>query len=220
MNDKPRALLRRLLNDTAMIIDGMRARGGFSEDEIDTVCRVYAEAHLRPRRVAPVRPDPEYGWVDGAWMPLGGRETETDSKSQETEMHISEMKSSKYLTAEGIKDHPLTLTIDHLKREKMSDGKDKWVMYFREITEGWVLNKTGINTLGEYFGDETDDWERQKVILIAEMVQMGDKRVPGIRPHLPRPKPQPAARPVGKPARPVTQEEADLPDDGWEPGRE
>jgi hypothetical protein len=83
-DDKPRAVLERLLHDAAMIIDRMHARG-FTEDEIAAVCRIYAGARLGPRRVAPIRPDPEWGWVDGCWMPLGGRETGTLEQSDPSE---------------------------------------------------------------------------------------------------------------------------------------
>lgn len=76
MNDKPRASLRRLLNETSMIIDGMHTRG-FTEDEIAVVCRVYAEAQLRPRRVAPIPHDPDWDWR--AWVLGPPRRGETDA---------------------------------------------------------------------------------------------------------------------------------------------
>lgn len=136
-------------------------------------------------------------------------------------MRVSEMKESKYLTAEGMKDSgPRVLTIDAIRKEKMNDGKEKWVMSFREVVEGWVLNITNLNILAELFGDETDDWERQKVELYADRVPFGKDMVWGIRCRLPTQK-KPNGQGSRRTAPPMTQAEADMPmDDGWEPGRE
>ena len=100
-------------------------------------------------------------------------------------MNVNEMHSSKYLKADTM-EKPLTLTIDRIKREEMSDGKDKWVMYFLEIKEGLVLNVTNTNTLAEMFGSETDDWDRQKIELFPTKVQYGKDMVPGIRIRAPK----------------------------------
>lgn len=152
-------------------------------------------------------------------------------------MNVDDMTQGKYLKAETF-GNPRLLTIDSISLEKMNDGKDKWVMFFRECTEGLVLNQTNILTLAELFGSkETDDWERQKVVLFVTPVEFGNKRVPGLRVRLPKgqgrpthPKdPAPAAYaderrragrqlesdipgvfPTGRPSPPMTQGEADL----------
>ena len=137
-------------------------------------------------------------------------------------MNVNDMTGGKYLKAEAIKDRPLLLTIDAIRREKMSDGKDKWVMYFREMTEGLVLNKTNLNALAEIFGPETDDWERQKIVLFAAKVDFGGMPTLGIRVRLPKPQkaaPAPTPDPAlpRKPtAPPVTQAEADMDDDRYQ----
>lgn len=131
-------------------------------------------------------------------------------------MNVNDMMTGKYLKAETMT-KPALLTIDKIVLEKMNDGKDKWAMYFREITEGFVLNKTNLNTLAELFGPETDDWERQKIVLFVTKVEYGGKMVPGIRVRLPKqappaPEPQRPA-PARRPAPVMTQAEADMDDD-------
>jgi hypothetical protein len=212
MNDEPRRILRGLCNDAAMIAHTMLVRG-YTDEEIAIMCRVYAEHRMKAsRRIAAV-PGPEWGWKDGRWVAL---DHGTEIEPRGTHMHVNDMKSPKYLTAESIKDRPRTLTIDRLKKEEMSDGKEKWVVYFLEIKEGWVVGPLVITMLGELFGEETDDWEHQKVTLVAERVQMADKFVLGIRPRRPSRKLEEPRRT----ARPVTQHEAEMTEDLWEAGRE
>lgn len=132
-------------------------------------------------------------------------------------MNVNDMHPGKYLKADTMP-KPILVTIDKIKREEMSDGKDKWVMYFREIKEGLVLNVTNSSTLAEFFGPETDDWERQKIVVFPTRVQFGKDMVPGLRVRLPKNQPAPPVPAPGasvssrRTPPPMTQEEVDEPD--------
>lgn len=54
---------------------------------------------------------------------------------------------------------------------------DKGVIYFVEIKQGWVMNKTNVACLIQLFGRETENWPGKRVTLCAESTNTG----PGIR---------------------------------------
>ena len=75
IDDKPRAALRTLLHETALVIDQMTVRG-YTTEEKAIFTRVYAAARLGlGRSRAASAPPPDREWVDGCWAPIG---SETD----------------------------------------------------------------------------------------------------------------------------------------------
>lgn len=67
--DRPRALVRELLNEVALIRSGGAARG-FSEAEVEVIERAWITRRLglATRPANPARPDPEMKWIDGMWI--------------------------------------------------------------------------------------------------------------------------------------------------------
>jgi hypothetical protein len=94
----------------------------------------------------------------------------TQLKQKETKMKASDMFPSKYLKASDA-ETDLTLTITRISCETMKnrDGQDeeKYVLYFKEVEKGMVINKTNKNTLVDLYGEETDDWIEKRVILTS-----------------------------------------------------
>ncbi len=93
-----------------------------------------------------------------------------------------------------------------------SERKTKLVVWFKGKEKGLILNKTNGRVLAELYGDETDDWKDHRVVLMSQKVEYQGKRVDGIRID------EEATRlaiqelsgaPSKKPARPLTQQEAD-----------
>jgi hypothetical protein len=54
--------------------------------------------------------------------------------------------------------------------------------------KGDVLNKTNANTIGDAYGDDTDDWFDQPLILFSIRTEYQGKPVDGLRCRVPTPK--------------------------------
>ena len=96
---------------------------------------------------------------------------------------VSEMIQSKFLRKEDIDDE-LIVTCKTVTLEDMpGDNNDqRWVLYFREIPKGLVLNATTIRVLDKSFGKHSDDWVGKKATLyVDETVQFKGQVVGGLR---------------------------------------
>lgn len=103
---------------------------------------------------------------------------------------------SKYLKAEDIKGRgDIRVTINYVEMEKMQDGTEKAVAYFKGKDKGLPLNSGNWDILEDAFGD-SDDWREQKVILYTERTRKPDGTpTDGIRVKLP-PQSTAAAKPA------------------------
>ena len=120
---------------------------------------------------------------------------------------------SRFLKAADLNGGEKKVRIKGVSEEKMADGEVKLVVWFTNITQGLVLNKTNNRTLREAFGDETDGWAGKIVVLFSTMTDMRGRMTQGLRVRIPPPKgnggvaarpvkpaPKPAAKPAAKPA--------------------
>jgi len=97
---------------------------------------------------------------------------------------VSEMISSKFLRKEDVGDDELIVSIKSVTLEDMPGeaGEQRWVLYFRELQKGLVLNSTTIRLLDKSFGSHSDDWITKKVTLyVDESVQFKGQVVGGLR---------------------------------------
>ena len=117
-------------------------------------------------------------------------------------MKTSEMIQSKFLKKEEF-DTPRVLTIKDCSLEEVGNGDTRWVLFFKEVQKGLVLNVTKIRQLEAAFGDDSDQWMNQKVKLSHDPnVAFQGKIVGGIA--LQTPKGQKTAPP---PPAPKTDED-------------
>jgi arabinogalactan endo-1,4-beta-galactosidase len=110
-------------------------------------------------------------------------------------MKISEEFPSKYLKASDLQGRDVKVIMANVEREKLGDDM-KLVLYFKGKEKGVVLNKTNSNTIVDAYGDDTDDWYDQELILFSVMVDFQGKVGPAIRCRVPtardrKPKPDP-----------------------------
>jgi len=92
---------------------------------------------------------------------------------------------SAYLKADKIKQEQL-LTITDVKMDKVGpEREEKPVLFFVELEQGLVLNKTNAGVLADAFGDETNDWVGKKIILFTAKTKFGGKTVQGMRVRVP-----------------------------------
>jgi len=113
-------------------------------------------------------------------------------------MKMSEEFPSKYLKATDLKGREIKLTMAHVQSEEvgMKNGQPdfKPVLYFKGKDKGVVLNKTNANTLSDFYGDDTDDWLDQPIILFSVMTEYNGKSTPGLRVRIPTAKDNKPAR--------------------------
>ncbi len=115
---------------------------------------------------------------------------------KETEMpNMNDMFPSKTLKADDLKApsgkgyREFSLTVDHLETEdfKNEDGttEKKWLVYFKGAQKALVLNRTNAGTISDAYGDDTDSWTGEKVVLYVTTVGTPQGPKPGIRVRIP-----------------------------------
>jgi hypothetical protein len=112
-------------------------------------------------------------------------------------MRIGSAFPSDYLKSDDLNGREVLVTIKDCKMQELGQGKDKEekaVLYFQGKEKGMVLNKTNAGVLSDAFGDETDDWKGEEVILFAKEVEFQGKPTMGLRIKLPSRKKGGAAR--------------------------
>lgn len=108
-------------------------------------------------------------------------------------MKMSETFPSKYLKAADLQGREVRVTMGHVEMEKIGDD-NKPVLYFKGKERGVVLNKTNAGTISDSYGDDTEDWFDQPLILFSVMVDFQGKVGPAIRCRVPTAKDNKPAR--------------------------
>ena len=109
-------------------------------------------------------------------------------------MKISEEFPSQYLKAADLGGREIRVTMGHVEREKIGTD-NKLVLYFKGKEKGLVLNKTNAGTIGDGYGDDTDDWLDQPIILFSVKTDYQGKVVDAIRCRVPTAKDNREAQP-------------------------
>lgn len=132
---------------------------------------------------------------------------------------LSDLYPSKWLTAAEMDENGIIVTIRDISVEKMADGIEKPVLHFDEIDKGLVLNKTNAKAIEKMYGDDTDNWEDERISIYPTYVDFKGEQVEAIRVKPKKPVPAvkvaangPAKR-SKKTATPLTQEDADAASD-------
>lgn len=99
-------------------------------------------------------------------------------------MKISEEFPSKYLKASDLGGREVRIIMGRVEREEINSDK-RLVLYFKGKEKGLVLNKTNGNTIGDGYGDDTDDWYDQPIILFSVKTDYQGKVVDAIRCRVP-----------------------------------
>ncbi len=99
-------------------------------------------------------------------------------------MKISEEFPSKYLKAADLQGREIKVIMSNVEKEKIGDDL-KPVLYFKGKERGVVLNKTNARTITDAYGDDTEDWYDQEIILFSLMIDFQGKVGPAIRMRAP-----------------------------------
>lgn len=95
-------------------------------------------------------------------------------------MNVNEVFPSNYLKAADLQGREIPVMIDRVEME--SFGQDqKAIVYFRNKQKGVVLNKTNAMNIAGAYGDDTDGWINQPVVLFSVWTDFQGKSVQAIR---------------------------------------
>ena len=104
-------------------------------------------------------------------------------------MQISQAFPSNYLKAADLQGREANVVIDRVEMEPIGQGdkkENKPVIYFQGKEKGVVLNKTNSFAISDAYGDNTDDWTGQPVILFCAWVDFQGRSVEAIRIRVPK----------------------------------
>ncbi len=131
-------------------------------------------------------------------------------------MKISSAFPSKYIKASDLMDHEVTVTMSHVAMESIDIGEKetKPVLYFEGKKKGLVLNKTNSKTIATFYGDDTDSWNGEPLILFPAMVDFRGDQVEAVRVRVPKkPGVKQKAPEIIPASTPVTQDDLDAMDE-------
>jgi hypothetical protein len=111
---------------------------------------------------------------------------------------ISAAFPSNYLKAADLNDRNVKVVMDRVEMEDIG-GDHKPILYFQGKEKGLVLNKTNSNNISAAYGDDTDGWSAQELVLYPAMTDFQGKTVPCIRVRAPTAKDRPVLKPQPAP---------------------
>jgi hypothetical protein len=91
----------------------------------------------------------------------------------------------KALDLGGIDGQDAKVRISAVKLWRGDDGKNKIIVSFAGKKKSLLCNKTNAKTIARAYGDETDNWIGQPVILFVTMVDFRGDQVEAIRVRIP-----------------------------------
>lgn len=101
-------------------------------------------------------------------------------------MNINDAFPSQYLKAADLKGAMVKVQIQDVKMEEIGTDR-KLILYFAGKQKGMVLNRTNARTIGDVYGDDTDDWIGKTVEVFSMKVDYQGRMVDGIRIRVPPP---------------------------------
>lgn len=128
-------------------------------------------------------------------------------------MNINEQFPSKYLKSTDLKGDVATVKIKDVVVEEIGSDR-KMVAYFAGKEKGMVINKTNAHTIGEAYGQDTDEWIGQPIEIFSMKVEFNGRMVDGLRVRVPsrRQSSGPAMAPNARARAEATERESPAPD--------
>lgn len=116
-------------------------------------------------------------------------------------MKMSEAFPSEFLRAADLQERHVNVTISHVEPREIG-GDVKPVLFFVGKSKGMVLNKTNGSTIAAVYGDDTDSWADEALILYPTMVDFQGRSTPAIRVKVPPRQKVHASAPMHQPSPP------------------
>lgn len=99
-------------------------------------------------------------------------------------MRVSDAFPSDYLRATDLQGRNILVKIDRVEFVEMNKER-KLALFFIGKDKGMILNKTNANAISAAYGDDTDDWRDQEIMLFMAMVDFQGKTVEALRVKIP-----------------------------------
>jgi hypothetical protein len=128
---------------------------------------------------------------------------------------ISDAFPSEYLKAADLHGRQVRVVIDRVELREVGDDH-KPVLFFEGKDKGVVLNKTNANNISLLYGDDTDAWSGQPVILYEAIVDFQGCSVKAIRIRAPSAKERVAVARPPRPAAPGATHDTESQADGMD----
>ncbi len=100
-------------------------------------------------------------------------------------MKLDDLYPSRWLKATDI-NAPTLATIKSVVIEEIASDEDKPVLNFCGNLKPLILNRTNCLSIGELYGEDTDDWTGKAVVLFSTKVQFQSRLVDAIRIRAPK----------------------------------
>lgn len=114
-------------------------------------------------------------------------------------MKVSDAFPSNYLKAADLQGRNVIVKIDRVEWEEINKER-KLALYFVGKEKAMILNKTNANVISTAYGDDTEDWRDQEIMLFMAMVDFQGKTVEALRVKIP------PRRPVARREEPRRQD--------------
>lgn len=99
-------------------------------------------------------------------------------------MKLNEVFPSNYIKAADLQGREVTVIIAGAAMEQLGND-NKLVITFKGKEKGLVCNKTNAGRIAYLYGDDTDEWIGNPIVLAAELVDFQGKTVEAIRVRAP-----------------------------------
>lgn len=107
--------------------------------------------------------------------------------------NMNDMFPSKYLRADDLRGpngrgwREFELAIRSVDLEEMGGeaNEKKWVLHFERAEKGMVLNRTNAQSIVDAYGEDSDTWIGERVVLFVMTVNTPQGPKPGIRIRVP-----------------------------------
>lgn len=102
-------------------------------------------------------------------------------------MNVKDLIIGKYLSAKDMVGQRVLATLDICQIEEFENKTtgstdSRPVVYFEDLDQGMVLNKTNLKVLAREFGEETAQWKGKRVLVTTHQVKTpAGAEVPGLR---------------------------------------
>ena len=100
-------------------------------------------------------------------------------------MKLNQLFPGDWLKAPDLNGREIPLTIEKITMEDVGDDKQKPILHFHKTKKGLVLNKTNALVIADAYGEETDQWLNQPIIIYPARVTFKGQMVDAIRVKIP-----------------------------------
>jgi hypothetical protein len=102
-------------------------------------------------------------------------------------MQKADVYPSRFLKADDIGNKEVAVEMESIEMVSLADGEpEKPVLHFKNKDKGMVINPTNWDRIAYTYGDESDDWMGNTIVIYTELVSFKGKTGPALRVKAPK----------------------------------